>query len=425
MPEVLVIGGGGREQALAWKLAQSAEVSKVYVAPGNAGSAGKVENIDIRYDDVEGLLHFALKKDISLTVIGQEAASAAGVADRFLGAGLNVFGPSKAAVTIETSKAFSKQLMEKEGIPTAGFKTFDDPDKATEYALSRPSPVVIKADGLATGKGVIIAENEKEIRSAITAIMIDRSFGDAGARVVVEDFLKGSEVSMHALCDGRTSVIFPPSQDHKQAFDNDEGPNTGGMGVIAPLDWLDSGISDRVNAEVVAPALKGLKDNGSPFIGCLYPGLMLERDGLNVLEFNARFGDPEAEVYMRLLDSDLYLLLLACVKGKLGPEMVRWKRQYAVSVVLASQGYPGKYETGLPITGIDDAEKVESVIVFHAGTAEANGGLVTNGGRVLNVTALGATLEEALKRAYQAAGIIDFQGKHFRHDIGKRIPQQL
>lgn len=420
MAEVLVIGSGGREQALAWKLAQSPSVTKVYVAPGNGGSQGKVENADIGFEDVEGLLKFAQDKNISLTVIGQEASSEAGVVDAFKQAGLTIFGPTKAAVKIESSKAFSKDLMASQSIPTAEFKNFSDAEEARAYAKSRSLPVVIKADGLATGKGVIIAEDESQIDGAIDDIMVNKIFGDSGNKVVVEDFLKGQEASFHAISDGKTSIIFPSSQDHKQAFDGDEGPNTGGMGVVAPLDWISDEQLQRVNQEVVQPALDGLSKQNATFNGCLYPGLMIDGEELKVLEFNARFGDPEAEVYMRLIDCDLYEVFLACAEGRLDANMVKWKSGYAVTVVIASQGYPGSYPKGLPITGIEDAEAQDDIVVFHAGTAIKDGQPVTAGGRVLNVTATAPTLDEALSKAYAAVDVINFEGKQYRTDIGRR-----
>lgn len=420
MAEVLVIGSGGREQALAWKLAQSPQVGKVYVAPGNGGSTGKIQNVEIGFEDVNGLLKFAQDKQVALTVIGQEASSEAGVVDAFQKAGLKIFGPTKAAVKIESSKAFSKELMATENIPTAEFKNFDDAEAARAYAKSRSLPVVIKADGLATGKGVIIAETPDQIDQAIDDIMVNKVFGASGDRVVVEDFLKGQEASFHAISDGKTSIIFPSSQDHKQAYDGDKGPNTGGMGVVAPLDWISAEQLQRVNAQVVQPALDGLRKQGATFVGCLYPGLMIDGSDLQVLEFNARFGDPEAEVYMRLIDCDLYEVFTACTEGRLQPEMISWKQGYAATVVLASQGYPGSYPKGLPITGLDEAEAQPDVVVFHAGTALKDGQLVTAGGRVLNVTATASTLDEALDKAYAAVKLIHFEGMEYRTDIGRR-----
>lgn len=420
MADVLVIGSGGREQALAWKLAQSPKVDKVYVAPGNGGSKGAIKNVDIKFDDVGGLLTFARDKGIDFTVIGQEAASEAGVVDAFQAEGLAIFGPTKAAVKIESSKIMAKDLMASESIPTAAYKTFSDAREALEYAKSRPLPVVIKADGLAEGKGVTVCQTAGDIEEAINKTMVEKRFGEAGSSVVVEDFLTGQEVSVHALCDGRSAVIFPASQDHKQINDGDEGPNTGGMGVIAPVPWVTAEHLKTVDEKIVRPALAGLTRQNADFQGCLYPGLMIDGGDVNVVEFNARFGDPEAEVYMRLLDSDLYDILCACADGTLDPQTVTWKAGYAVTVVTASGGYPGKYEKGLPITGIEEAEKHDDIVVFHAGTAVKDGQLVTDGGRVLNVTATGPTLDEALEKAYAAVKLIHFDGMHYRTDIGRR-----
>jgi phosphoribosylamine--glycine ligase len=420
MADVLVIGSGGREHALAWKLAQSSSVNKVYVAPGNGGSQGKIENVAIDFIDVSGLLEFAQEKAIDLTVIGQEAASEAGVADAFQAAGLVIFGPTKAAVKIESSKAFSKDLMAEQNIPTAAYKNFADAEKAREYAKNRPFPVVIKADGLATGKGVIIANNSKEVDATIDEIMIQKVFGDAGNKVVIEDFLKGREASMHALCDGMQTVMFPPSQDHKQIFDGDKGPNTGGMGAYAPVDWVTEDNVRFVKEKAVEPALRGLKEHQAEFKGCLYPGLMIDGNEIKLLEFNARFGDPEAEVYMRLFNGDLYEVLKACATGRLDPSAVKWHPGFAVTVVVASPGYPGDYPKGSPITGVEDAENQDDIVVFHAGTTIKDGQLVTNGGRVLNVTATGLTLDDALAKAYAAVKLIHFEGMHYRTDIGRR-----
>lgn len=421
MTEVLVIGGGGREQALAWKLAQSSQVDKIYVAPGNGGSAGIIENIDVQPTDTARLLQFAKEKQIALTVIGQEAASDAGVVDEFKAAGFTIFGPTKAATKLESSKAFSKDLMADEQIPTAAYQNFTDPEAALAFAASRPKPVVIKADGLAAGKGVIICYDDTEIKAAIDEIMVQKEFGDSGNTVVVEDFLRGQEVSVHALCDGKEAVIFPASQDHKQAYDGDEGPNTGGMGVIAPVPWVTEKHLDDVRSHVVLPALNGMVKKNAAFTGCLYPGLMIDADTVNVLEFNARFGDPEAEVYMRLFDGDLFEVLTACAKGELDPSSVTWKSGFAVSVVLCSPGYPGSYPKGLPITGIDEAEKLDDIVVMHAGTKRDGDTILTNGGRVLNVTAIGDTLDQALEKAYQAVKMIHFEGMHYRSDIGRRV----
>jgi phosphoribosylamine--glycine ligase len=390
------------------------------VAPGNGGSKGSIENVAIGFTDTAGLLRFAQENHIDFTVIGQEAASEAGVVDAFKAAGLSIFGPTKAAVQIESSKVLSKDLMSSEDIPTAAYKSFSDAQEALAYARSRPLPVVIKADGLAEGKGVTVCQTAEEIEAAIDKTMVQKKFGDAGSSVVVEDFLKGQEVSVHALCDGKQAVIFPASQDHKQINDGDQGPNTGGMGVIAPVPWVTLKHLEYVDTSIVQPALRGLRKQKADFTGCLYPGLMIDGDEINVVEFNARFGDPEAEVYMRLLDSDLFDILTACANGTLDPETVSWSSDFAVTVVAASPGYPGKYPKGLPITGIEEAEKLEDIVVFHAGTTVKDGKVVTNGGRVLNVTATGDTLDAALEKAYKAIKLIHFEGMHYRTDIGRR-----
>jgi phosphoribosylamine--glycine ligase len=417
---VLIIGGGGREQALAWKLAQSPRVGRVYVTPGNGGSTGNIENVAIGYDNVPELLKFAQTKSIDLTVVGQEAASEAGVVDAFQTAGLSIFGPTRAAVKIESSKVLSKHLMASERIPTASYQAFSDARSALAYAKSRPLPVVIKADGLAEGKGVTVCFTVKEIETAITNAMVKKVFGAAGEKVVVEDFLKGQEVSVHSLCDGKQAVIFPTSQDYKQIYDGDKGPNTGGIGVIAPVPWVTPTHMDFVSQHIVQPALRGLASSHATFTGCLYPGLMIDGSNVKVVEFNARFGDPEAEVYMRLLSGDLFEILHDCTRGELNPASISWQSGYAVSVVLCSGGYPGSYRKGLPITGLTAAEELDDVVIFHAGTVREDGQILTNGGRVLNVTATGTSLSEALGKAYAAIKLIHFEGMYYRRDIGAR-----
>ncbi len=418
--KVLVIGGGGREHALAWKLAQSPQVSQLYVAPGNGGTEAIAKNVPIGFTDATGLLKFAQENQIDLTVIGQEAASDAGVVDAFQSAGLAIFGPTKTATRIESSKAFSKDLMKRQHIPTAGYETFTDPQAAQKYAQTRSFPLVIKASGLAEGKGVVIAENLEQAETAIGDMMVKKTFKEAGNTIVIEEFLKGQEVSIHALCDGSEAVLFPASQDHKQIFDGDKGPNTGGMGVIAPVPWVTNEHLQFAMERVVKPTLAGLKTEGSPFTGCLYPGLMIDGLDVKVLEFNARFGDPEAETYLRLLDGDLYEILLSCTRGKLDPSQVKWNAGAAISVAVASGGYPGAYKKGLPIAGIEEAEKMDGVVVLQAGTVRENGQLLTNGGRVLYVTALGSNLEDARTKAYAAVKLIKFEGMHYRTDIGAR-----
>jgi len=418
--KVLVIGSGGREHALTWKLAQSAQVSELFVAPGNGGTATIATNVPIGFTDVEALLEFAQKNQIDLTVIGQEAASDAGVVDAFQNAGLAIFGPTKAGTQIESSKAFSKELMQEQNIPTAAFKNFTSPKAAIAYIKDRALPIVIKASGLAEGKGVVIAQTSEEATEAIQHMMVDKVFGESGSTIVIEDFLKGQEVSMHALCDGKTSVLFPASQDHKQVFDGDKGPNTGGMGAFAPVPWVTDQHLQTVKDDIVAPVLKGMEAKQAAFSGCLYPGLMIDGSQVNVVEFNARFGDPEAETYMRLFDGDLYETLLACTQGRLDPSNVTWKSGTAVTVALASAGYPGAYQKGLPITGIEEAESQEDIVVFHAGTVRDESGYKTSGGRVMYVTALGTDIADARRKAYQAIKSIQFEGMQYRTDIGLR-----
>ena len=422
MARVLVIGGGGREHALAWKLSQSDQVERVFVVPGNAGTAEMAENVPIGFTDVAGLLSFAKQNEVDLTVIGQEAASEAGVADEFQLSGLAVFGPTRAAARIETSKAYAKQLMRTNDVPTAGFRSFDDYATALEDLGNRQLPVVIKASGLAEGKGVVVAETLEQAREALKEMMVDRRFGASGDTVVVEEFLVGQEISAHALCDDNTAALFPASQDHKQVYEDDRGPNTGGMGVVAPVGWISRGHLETIERRVVQPTLEGLRRDGAGFVGCLYPGLMIEGETVKVVEFNARFGDPEAETYMRLFDGDLFELLRSCTEGKLDPAAVAWKPGVAVSVALVSGGYPGPYERGLPIEGVDAASAEPDVVVFHGGTVRDQEGLKTAGGRVLYVTAVGSDLDDARRKAYRAIDLVKFDGMHFRGDIGLRRP---
>jgi phosphoribosylamine--glycine ligase len=421
MAKVLVIGSGGREHALAWKLAQSPHVEKIYVAPGNGGTAQIAENVPIGFTDVEALLKFAQDNQVDFTVIGQEAASAAGAVDAFKSAGLAIFGPTQAATKIESSKAFSKDLMQAANIPTAAYQNFDNPDEALEYAKTRKFPLVVKADGLAEGKGVTVCETFEQASEAIKKAMVDKVFGNSGSQIVIEDFLKGAEISIHALCDGNQAVIFPTSQDHKQAFDNDKGPNTGGMGVIAPVPWVTDKHMATIEQKIVQPALDGLRSKDAPFTGCLYPGLMIDGSKVNVIEFNSRFGDPEIEAYVRLFEGDLYEVLLACSRGELEPGSVKWKTGFAACIAVASGGYPGSYEKDKAITGIEEAEKLDDIVVFHAGTAKSDNGYKTSGGRVLYITATGLTLDETLQKAYTGVKCINFEGMHYRTDIGRRL----
>lgn len=421
--KVIVIGGtGGREHALAWKLSQSPQVEKVYITPGNGGTQQAGENVPIRPDEVEKLIVFCKSNSIDLAVIGPDDLLADGLADKLRAGGLAAFGPSQSAARIESSKAFSKDLMKHRNIPTAKYKTFTNPDLAVEYARNQKYPLVVKASGLALGKGVLICEDFESAKKAISLIMLEKAFKSAGETVVIEEFLAGDEVSFHALSDGKNYTLFPTSQDHKQIFDNDKGPNTGGMGAFGPVSWVSEELIRQVGTDVIKPALDGMTGAGNPFAGCLYPGMMITADGPKTLEYNARFGDPETQVYMRLLDSDLFDLLYSCAQGTLNPDSVKWKKGFAVSVVLASGGYPGEYQKGLEISGVDDAETMDGIVVFHAGTKQENGRLLTAGGRVLNVTAYGTTLAEAIDKAYAAVNKIHFDNMHYRKDIGQRKP---
>lgn len=421
MATVLVVGSGGREHALTWKLKQSPVVEKLYVAPGNGGTADIAENVPIAATDIPALVQFAREHNIDLTVIGPDDPLAMGIVNAFKVAGLKVFGPSKEAARIEASKAFAKDIMANQGIPTAKYKTFTESESAYEYVRGLEKfPVVVKASGLALGKGVMICHDMAEAESAVRTIMVDNAFGEAGNQVVIEEYLEGQEVSVHALSDGDNAIIFPPTQDHKQIYDGDQGPNTGGMGVIGPVSWVNLQDLDFIATKVFQPALKGLSQNGEPFVGCLYPGLMMTQEGPKVLEYNARFGDPETQVYVRLLDTDLYELLRACANGTLDPTVVAWRPGFAACVVLASGGYPANYEKGLPISGLEEAAALEGVEIFHAGTSKDAAGYKTSGGRVLGVTAMGGTLDQALERAYAAVEKIDFDGMQYRTDIGRR-----
>jgi phosphoribosylamine--glycine ligase len=417
---VLVIGSGGREHALAWKISHSPKISRLFVAPGNPGTALLGTNVAIKATDFPALVRFAQKNKIDLTVVGPDNALAEGIVDAFNKAGLRIYGPTKAAARIESSKAFSKALMKNKGVPTAGFEIFTDAALARNYAVKRPLPVVIKASGLALGKGVYICHTRDDINQAITDIMDSRLFGESGSEVVIEDYLLGREVSVHAFCDGKTAVLFPPAQDHKQIGTGDIGPNTGGMGVISPLRWVKPETMSIVMSKVVDPIMKGLEDAGSPFVGTLYPGLMISERTINVLEYNARFGDPETQSYMRLLDTDLLEILNACVDGTLAGINIKWSTKYCVNVVLASGGYPGAYSKDSRITGLSAAEQLPDVVVFHAGTATNDGEVVTAGGRVLSVSAIGDSPKEAQSRAYAAARLIRFDGVQYRTDIGAK-----
>jgi len=415
--KILVIGSGGREHALAWKLKQSPGVERIFCTPGNAGTAQIAENVAIPATDLPALARFAKENNVDLTVVGPDDPLAAGIVDLFNSEGLRVFGPSKSAARIESSKIFAKELMRAQKIPTAKASTFSDSDEALRYCEQLQFPVVIKADGLALGKGVIVAPDAATARSTINSMMNEGRFGDAGRRIVIEEFLRGSECSLHALVDGKDYRLLETARDHKRVFDGDCGPNTGGMGAFSPANNWNRQLEDQFDKKIMQPLLRGLREEGIIFRGLLYPGLMITETGAHVVEFNCRFGDPETQAILPRLRSDLLPLLEATIDGKIDNYIIEWDERAAVTVVLASGGYPGKYETGRPISGLDDAAKLKDVQVFHAGTRSANGEIVTAGGRVLAVTALGSTIEGARTRAYEAVSAIHFEGCHYRRDI--------
>ncbi len=421
---ILVVGSGGREQALAWKLLQSPRVERLLVAPGNGGTAAlgaRAANAGVSADDIDGLIALARTESIDLVVVGPEVALSLGLVDRLRDAGIRAFGPTKAAAQIEASKVFAKDFMQRHGIPTARYAAFCDADAALAHVCRVDYPVVIKASGLAAGKGVLIPADLAEAEAGVRAVMVERAFGAAGDALVIEERLSGPEVSLLAFSDGRSVAVMPPAQDHKRVFDGDRGPNTGGMGAFAPSPVASPSLVAEATRSVLQPAIDGLRAEGMPFVGVLYAGLMLTRDGPKVLEFNCRFGDPETQAILLLLESDLLDVVEACLDGRLAAQPLRWRRGAAATVVLASGGYPGHYERGHVISGLDDAQAVEDVVVFHAGTARRGAEVVTNGGRVLNVSAYGPTLPDALQRAYAAAERIHFAQMHYRRDIGRHI----
>lgn len=414
---VLVVGNGGREHALAWKLRQSPHIGKLYVAPGNGGTREIAENIPIEPTDIKRLLRFTEENLIDLTVVGPDNPLALGIVDVFQRYGSRIFGPRRGAARIETSKAFFKRLARDWSIPTAPFQIFRKYSQALSYIRQHGAPIVIKASGLAFGKGAYVCRTLAEAETVLTEIMIKRIHGTAGNEVIAEDFLDGPEISIHALCDSKTSILWPPAQDHKPVFNGNHGKNTGGMGTIVPVPWFTNQAMADVNQQIVQPVLQALAEKGHPFTGCLYPGLKITADEPELLEVNARFGDPETQSYMRLLKTDLFDILEACVEDRLDGFTIEWHPGFAVCVVLASGEYPDHYEKGIPISGLSEAEKVSNVVVFHAGTTYSDQ-LRTAGGRVLGVTATGKTLQEALNQAYEAIGYIKFQDMHYRTDIG-------
>ncbi len=417
---VLVVGGGGREHAMVWKIAQSPRVKKIYCAPGNAGIARLATCVPIGADDIDALIAFARDEQIALTVVGPEDPLSQGIVDRFEAAGLRIFGASQTAARIESSKSFAKGIMEKYGIPTARGKTFTRIAQARAYVKQIGAPLVVKADGLAAGKGVIVCSSEKMALDALQQIMVDRQFGDAGDRVVVEECLKGEEASFLAFTDGKTVLPLPSSQDHKPVFDDDKGLNTGGMGAYSPAPVVDRYLHQRIMDEVMLPMVSGMAAEGCPYKGVLYAGLMIDGDAIKVLEFNGRFGDPEAQPLLVRMQNDIVPVMEAVIDGHLDRCRLEIDPRASVCVVMAAGGYPQKYRKGLEIKGIDNANRMRDVVVFHAGTRQEKKKILTHGGRVLGVTALGDTVEQAIQKAYRAVAKITWDKVHYRTDIGRK-----
>lgn len=420
--KVLVVGGGGREHALVWKLVQSPNVSRVYCAPGNAGIAQMAECISIGVNDFAALAEFVKKEKIELTVVGPEDPLLGGIVDFFEEQGLKIFGPKKEAALLEGSKTFAKDLMKKYRIPTGAYRSFTEYEAALAYVREQGAPIVIKADGLAAGKGVTVAFTPEEAEQALRSMMVDDVFAGAGSRVVIEEYLAGEEMTLLSFVDGETVIPMVPSQDHKPVFNDDKGPNTGGMGTYSPVPHMDNSIVQEAIRTIVMPTAKAMVAEGRPFRGILYTGLMITDKGPKVIEYNARFGDPETQVILPRLASDLADIFLAAVEGRLAECRVEWKQEAAVCVIMASEGYPGSYPKGREITGLP--ANTADTLVFHAGTAEDGGRIVTSGGRVLGVTALGADLREAQRKAYETIGRISFEGAHYRTDIGAKALRQ-
>jgi phosphoribosylamine---glycine ligase len=423
--KVLVIGSGGREHALAWKIRQSPRVTEVVVIPGNAGTAGIGRNVRLKLADLSKIRSFAQEEGIDLTVVGPDDVLAAGIVDMFQAAGLRIFGPSQNAARLESSKSFAKRFMLRHGIPTARFAEFGSSVDAKSAIDQFGFPLAVKADGLALGKGVIIAANRAEAITAVDDMIERRRFGEAGRKVVLEEFLTGTECSIHALVDGNSYLLFPTAKDHKQVYDGNRGPNTGGMGACSPSGNLDDASLNEIREQVLEPFIRGIQVDGLDFRGLLFPGLMLTKEGPRVLEFNCRFGDPEAQALLPRLKTDIVDLLEASIDGRLHCQNPDWDSRTAVCVVMASGGYPGSYETGKSISGLDHAEKAHGVTVFHAGTQRDGDRIVTAGGRVLGVTAISATQSDARKNAYEAVAKIHFDGSFFRRDIGVSVPSRI
>ncbi len=417
--KVLVVGGGGREHALGWILTKSPGLEKLYTAPGNGGTAIIGENAPIDPADIDALAVFAKDKGVDLTVVGPEAPLVSGIVDRFSAQGLLCFGPTGGAARLEGSKVFAKEFMRRHGIPTADFEVFEDADEAKHFLQKRTPPLVVKADGLAAGKGVIVAQTVDKAEAAIDAIMLEKKFGASGEKVVVESFLEGEEVSIHAVCGGGRALLLPPSQDHKRIYEGDEGPNTGGMGAYSPVPHLREGVEALIRETIIEPTLRGMEAEGTPFTGLLYVGLMLTKEGPMVLEYNVRFGDPETQALMPLIADDFLQVLNRAAAGEPPESVALHEHRSAATVVVAAGGYPGSYQKGFEIEGLPSVEDPDRV-VFHAGTAEKEGRFITTGGRVFAVTAWASDLKRALDHAYDGIGKTHFKGAYWRKDIGFR-----
>ena len=418
--KILVIGSGGREHALVWKIKQSAQVKKIYCAPGNGGITDIAECVDISADDIPALIDFVHKHRIDLTVVGPEAPLVAGIVNAFEKEELPIFGPSKEAAQLEGSKVFAKEFMHRWNIPTAVFHVFSDVKAAKEYLNQANYPLVVKADGLASGKGVIICKNKEDAEKAVTEIMADKIFKEAGNKIIIEDCLEGEEASIIAFCDGENYVVFDAAQDHKRIFDDDLGPNTGGMGAYSPAPLVNEEMMKKIEARVIEPTVRGMRREGHPFKGVLYAGLMITKEGPMTLEYNVRFGDPEAQALLPRLKNDLVELVYASYEGHLNDVHLVWDKRSCICVVMSSGGYPGKYETGFEIKGLDQFKKEDDIFIFHAGTKKEKNHYVTSGGRVLGVTGLGEGLERAIARTYGVVDRISFERCFFRRDIGAK-----
>jgi phosphoribosylamine--glycine ligase len=418
--KVLVVGSGGREHALVWKIAQSPKVSKVYCAPGNAGISEQATIIPIQANDLNRLLEFALREKIDLTVVGPEDPLTRGIVDLFESKDLLIFGATKKAAEIEGSKAFAKEMMKKYHIPTASYEIFDHRNETVKYIRNQGAPIVVKADGLAAGKGVIICKTVEEAIRSVDQIMVEKIFGNAGNRVVVEEYLVGEEASYIAFTDGKTILPMASSQDHKPVLDGDQGPNTGGMGAYSPAPVVTDEVHEKITEKILRPVIYGMGEEGRPYKGVLYAGLMIHEGHPKVLEFNARFGDPETQPVLMRMKGDIVPILEACMKGTLSRQTIEWDNRASVCVVMTSKGYPGEYEKGKIIEGLKEVSQMERVSVFHAGTILKDGQIITNGGRVLGVTGLGEDIPRAIERAYQAVKKISWNGVHYRTDIGQK-----